>query len=327
MRILRRAHGQVVITESPSEPMLAIAAAVALNDSIQTYQTAVSTLVNRLSCDFVLDRGMQGELCIRLLFTLARDRAVQPFVKSRMVQAVSLSQFSCTLLGDDLGIRDGELRDSFLSRSSNIWINFTHFVQLSEAVTELTTAYLLEAWSSGIAFQCAPLQPVMDGFLVCYIGKLGEQFDIGNLTVIPWQTKPRLQAALANLGAKLTAPSITNTVDGKTIRRKAPPLVICMDLGTSTPFQHNNGQVNLTFLAPTSPTKRTWDEYARDNEQEEPEQFCLNIRGHKSSTYRVMEHFNYELSTLFRRFLVCEDFAEFLDAMDEDMQRCVPGEE
>ena len=222
MRILRRAHGQVVITESPSEPMLAIAAAVALNDSIQTYQTAVSTLVNRLSCDFVLDRGMQGELCIRLLFTLARDRAVQPFVKSRMVQAVSLSQFSCTLLGDDLGIRDGELRDSFLSRSSNIWINFTHFVQLSEAVTELTTAYLLEAWSSGIAFQCAPLQPVMDGFLVCYIGKLGEQFDIGNLTVIPWQTKPRLQAALANLGDKLTAPSITNTVDGKTIRRKAP---------------------------------------------------------------------------------------------------------
>ena len=70
----------------------------------------------------VLDRGMQGELCTWLLFTLTRDRAVQPIVQLLMakVQAVSLSQFLRTLLGDDIGINDKRLQNAFISTLSNI---------------------------------------------------------------------------------------------------------------------------------------------------------------------------------------------------------------
>ena len=204
---------------------------------------------------------MPGGHCTRLLFTLARDRAIQPVVQSLMakIQAVSLSQFLCTLLGDDVGISNERSRNGFISTLSNVWINFTHFVQLCEAVTELTPAWLLEAWSSGIAFQCAPLQPVIDGFLVCYIGNLDESFNKGNLTIVPWQTKARSKAALV---AKLSVPPIVQT-DG--LQCKTHPLIIFMDLGASAQFQRNYGQVDLTYTASTLPTSRTWDGYARES--------------------------------------------------------------
>ena len=303
--------------------MLAIAAADALNDTIKIYQEAIKTLVDQLILrGLVLDRGMQGELCTRLLFTLARDRAVQPIVHSFMakIQAVSLSQFLRTLLGDDFGISNERLRNGFTSALSNIWINFTHFVQLSEVVTELTPARLLEAWSSGIAFQCAPLQPVIDGFLVCYNGNLDEPFDKRNLTIVPWQTKARSKVASTTLVAQLSAPPMVQT-DG--LRCKTHPLVIFMDLGTSAHFQHSHGQVDLTYAASTLPTRMIWDGYARDNERE-PERYCLNIRGNGSSTYRVMKNFDAQLEPLFHRLLVCADdrFTKFLDTMDKDMQRC-----
>jgi hypothetical protein len=329
MRILRGTHRQVVITVSPSEPMLAIAAADALNDTIKIYQEAIKTLVDQLILrGLVLDRGMQSELCTRLLFTLARDRAVQPIVQSSpmaKVQAVSLSQFLCTLLGDDVGINDKKLRNDLISALSKFWINFTHFVQLSEAVTQLTPDWLLEAWSSGIAFQCAPLQPVIDGFLVCYKGNLDESFDIRNLTIVPWQTKARSKAASATLVDKLTAPPIVQT-DGR--RCKTHPLVIFMDLGVSAQIRRDHSLVDLTYTASTPPTRRTWDGYARDGE-EEPKRYCLKIRGNGSSTYHVMKGFDAQLDPLFQRLLVCADvnFTKFLDTMNKNMQRCALEEE
>lgn len=325
MRILRGTQGQAVITVSPSEPMLAIAAADALNDSVKIYQDAMNTLVNHLILrGIVIDRGMQGELCTRLLFTLARDKAIRSTAQltgtSHKVQAISLSNFLRALLGNNIGISDERLRASFLSDLSNIWINFTHFVQLSKAVTELSPTCLLEAWSSGIAVQCAPFQPVIDGFLVCYMGNLDDPFDIKNLTAIPWQTKARSQAASITSVNQLTAPPITKMVDGKTIQSKTHPLVIFMDLGTLSQFQKNSRHVNLTFTTATIPTKRTWDGYARDN-TEEPTRYCLNIRGHKSSTYDVMKDFPTQLDSLFQFLVRPDSFEEFLDGMDKDMQR------
>jgi hypothetical protein len=126
--------------------MLAVAAASMLNHTEKTYKEALKTLLDELILrGLILDRGLQGELYCRLLLTLARDKAVLPhggsFVKSygnqHQIQPVKLSEFFQTLLGRDLGIPDSDinqssLRDTFLHEMSDVWINFTHFVQLPE---------------------------------------------------------------------------------------------------------------------------------------------------------------------------------------------------
>ncbi|KZS99750.1 uncharacterized protein LAESUDRAFT_732907 [Laetiporus sulphureus 93-53] len=115
MRLLTDVHDAFIITEAPSEPMLAVAAAQILNENSQNYAKALDTLMRRLIIDGVVtDRGRQGELSVRLLLTLARDKATLPdggkFVDSteptrRAVRPVKLSDFLKTLLGKDLGIK------------------------------------------------------------------------------------------------------------------------------------------------------------------------------------------------------------------------------
>jgi hypothetical protein len=241
MRILIGVAGQLVITSSPSEPMLAIAAATALNTSPETYQTAIETLLDKpILRGLVLDRGLQGELYTRLLLTLARDKAVLPdggeFVENSpdevpAVRPVRLSQFLTTLLRTNIGISDRDaaqrkLRTALLDDMSEVWINFTHFVQLSTPLSVVTPSMLLRAWSSGFAFQCAFNQPVIDGFIVAYFGKLDETFDRLKLFVIPWQTKAKDSAASKALASQLTAPFLLDAH----VRTKPLHVVILMDL-------------------------------------------------------------------------------------------------
>ena len=88
----------------------------------------------------------------------------------------------------------------------------------------------------------------------------------------------------------MTAPPIFKTVEGKTVRWKAYPqaLVIFMDLGAPSQFQLNNGYVNLTYTVPTFLAKKgKWDKNWEGYNEMEPEQYCLDIRGHGSDTYHV----------------------------------------
>ena len=175
MRILRGAIGPLVITASPSEPILAIAAATSLNQSSEAYKTAIVTLLDRLVLHgLVIDRGM---LCSRLLLTLARDKAAlaQDKVASSFVQdglategprvrAVELSLFLQALLGEKLGISgDAALRTEFLSAVSGVWVNFTHFVQLTGSLDQVTPAFLL--W--GCLSVCVP--PAGDRRILCLL--------------------------------------------------------------------------------------------------------------------------------------------------------------
>ena len=68
MRVLEAVVDFMVITTSPPEPMLAIAAAMAMNHSEATYKNALKTLLDKLILKgIVLDRGLLGELSSRLL--------------------------------------------------------------------------------------------------------------------------------------------------------------------------------------------------------------------------------------------------------------------
>jgi hypothetical protein len=314
--------------------MLAIAAAIALNTSPETYREAIGTLLEKLILHgLVLDRGLQGELCTRLLLMVARDKAVEddnrqfimphPISGVDTVQAVRLSCFLTTLLGPKLGVSSVDqvrLREGLLSRTSRFWINFTHFVHLSKPIDEVTPSMLLEAWSSGFAFQCAFYQEVIDGFFVVYSGELQDSFDIGKLFIIPWQTKARSKAVNT---CQLTAPFLVK--DGNLPREKPEHIVILMDLAASSCFGSANGpHVELSFDKAMRPTGRQgkWDGYARGNETE-CARYCLNIRGHGSSVYPVLQNLDVEFDQLFQRSLACvqPQFMRFAEEMEDAMER------
>jgi hypothetical protein len=332
MRILIGVVGPLVLTSSPSEPMLAIAAATALNTSAETYQKAIETLLDKLILPgLILGGGLQGELYTRLLLMLACDKALLPHggrfwendpdTHVRRVRPVRLSRFLQTLLGEDLGIRDDDVEqtnhcDNLLEDTSEVWINFTHFVQLSTPISEATPSMLLKAWSSGIAFQCAFLQPVIDGLIVAYFGKLDEPFDVSKLFVIPWQTKARETGA--DLAPnQLTAPFLVDT------RGRTKPLhvVILMDLAASSAF---GPHCHLSFGRASRPTGKagSWDGYANANESE-GSRYCLNIRGHSFREYPVLKGFETQFDQLIQRSLACapQEFVPFALKMEQAMDR------
>jgi hypothetical protein len=281
MRILTGVAGPLLMTTSPSEPILAIAAAAALNSFSETYRQAMKTLLEKLiRRGLVLDRGLQ-EL---LLFMLARDKATLrdggSFVTTPgvpKIQAVQVNFFLQALLGPTLGISTGSDDQKSLCRDllmdmSEVWINFTHFVQLSKPIDGMKPSTLLEAWSSCFAFQCHPQQSVIDGFLVAYRGKLDEPFEIDNLFMIPWQ-KAKSQVAGLALARELTAPFLMKGDDWKKPRH----LAISMNLDATSTFQEASGsRVFLEFAKAERPRKQ-WGGYRR--KEDEPERYCLNICG------------------------------------------------
>jgi len=101
-----------------------------------------------------------------------------------------------------------------------------------------------------------------------------------------------------------------------------------MDLAASATFAANGGRVHLTHTAATRPTgkKGEWRGYAGDDE-EEPTRYCLNIRGHDSTTYPVLSGVDVDtqFGQLFRHFLAClePDFLQFLEEVDHDMERVI----
>jgi hypothetical protein len=334
MRILTGIVGRLVITTSPSEPILAIAAAEALNESDAIYKAAMETLLDKLILEgLVIDRGAMGEFGSRLMLLRARDQATtaggNKFVKVEgqisSVQAVQLSKFLQTLLGKDLGVslEQSMLRDQLLQDTSDVWINFTHFVHLSISIDEVTPSMLFQAWSSGFAVQCVFHQAVMDGFIVAYFGPLDQPFDVSNLFVVPYQTKARSDAADSAVARALAAPFLST--QGNTARKKPWSVVILMDLAASSAFRKAKGpHCDLTYAPAERPQGKekggSWKGYAQKPEVES-NRYCLNVRGHRAHNYPVLEGLETQFDKLFQRSMGCSqvEFIPFADAMQSAM--------
>lgn len=164
MRTLISVVNTTLVTAIPSEPILAIAATVALTDSMEGYNDALKTLCCEIDCrDSVLAAEETEQLCCRLLLLLARDVATiqwyDSFIRtgkegSLHVTAIGLSRFLSTLLDKDLfGMeRDkkrvlAENRDMAEERAlaedlrlfcEGKWINFHHFIEYDKTIEELT---------------------------------------------------------------------------------------------------------------------------------------------------------------------------------------------
>jgi hypothetical protein len=298
LRILEAVVDSMVITTSPPEPMLAIAATMAMNYSEETYKTALWTLLDKLILKgIVLDRGLLGELSSRLLLLRARDKAtpgcvnLDPVRRQPMVWPIQLSTFLETLLGDTLGLRGNDkdnIRFELLQEASSVWINFTHIYQLPLSIGEVTESMLLNAWCTGAAFQCAHNQTVIDGFIVGYRGSLDKPFQSSNLITIPWKKKANCTAAASALADSLTAPFIVPQNGGS--RHKPWHVVILMDLAASSCFGKTSR--DLTCAKAVRPERgedgqEVWKSYADSNESE-GKRYCLHIRGHRADNYPVL---------------------------------------
>ena len=167
---------------------------------------------------------------------------------------------------------------------------------------------LVNAWSTGAAFQCAHNQPVIDGFMVGYRGSLDEPFQSSRLLTIPWQSKAKSTAAASALTRSLTAPFITPQDGGS--RHKPWHVVILMDLASSSAFRKATGpHCDLTRAKAVRPKRgydgrEVWKSYAEANESE-GERYCLVIRGHRAYNYPVLFGLARQFDTLFMRALGC----------------------
>lgn len=314
MRILVSVFENTLITAAPSEPILAIAAADALTESTEIYARALKTLVDDLvRKDIVLDIGRQGDsgLCSRILLLLARDMAtktafttfvgVEGDVKtSPHVHVVSLAQVLATLLGDtDFGFKEKELAAELRAFAVDKWINLTHFIQYERSIDELTLDELEYAWFVGAGIQCSHDQEVIDGGLVAYAGPLDQPYNRLNLLFIPYQTKPRKQSAGVELGDGLTAPPILHPDGpGKFKRVKQQTVVLLMDFRSKRSIKKTGRRTQLSLRAATK--NKLWRGYATDDEVE-PVNFYIHVRGHSVSEYPVLQSFAEPLETLFSR--------------------------
>lgn len=310
MRILVSIVKTTLVTSVPSEPILSIAAAVALTKSPQVYHDALNTLCTELDRqNSVLAAGDEGELCCRLLLLLARDMTTieqrGTFVKedttsgTSYIYAVGLHDLLSTLLGKkQYGFEakeEKELAGDLRSRCEGKWVNFTHFIQYEKTIDELTLEELERAWFSGAAIQCCHNQPVIDILLLYYSGPPNEPFNGERIGLFGIQVKARAQQADSTIGDGLTVPPILhpNHAGSESRRVKCPTVVMLMDLSTSVAFQENGRKRLLVKRAAERTTK--WSGYI----EEEPKNILVNVRGCSALPYPVLHDFSEPFGRIF----------------------------
>ncbi|KZT07516.1 uncharacterized protein LAESUDRAFT_113991 [Laetiporus sulphureus 93-53] len=303
-----------VETCSPSEPILALAAAHTLNVFRKSYVEAIQTFINKLVLQGVVrDRSATGELASRFLLMMTRDAATPKYIvcsdsmpTTSMLATVKVTDFLTKMIGED-ALENAASFWALKNFGDNAHINFTHFIQLPEIIEDVTTEFLYYLWCRTAAVQCAMNQPVIDGFIVVYCSSLNEPFDPMKLSYIAWRTNVKDQATSSDsLVNTLTGPSVIHAG----VRHKPKHIVILMDLAVSTESEFVS-EFRLSHAEATVPSGgRRWGGYI----EQEPKRFCLSIRGHD---YAVLKIYDREirgsnpsescLTPLFRRTLAGRD--------------------
>ena len=215
MRILTHVtqHASMHV-ESPSEPVLAIAASlIMVPGAMQPIPGLGSSLASNwygiildnfrtrclLSRHIPIFKGTEGELAARIVLTAAwdaaKERALQdaakyePELASTLSKPVLLSDIIRGLANLDspnLSILQKRIQtvQAVVSRTDptadvQAWTHFTHFDTLPRTFSEITPEYLWYCWKRGVALQMAHSQTGIDGILPVFIGDLNKPFGDG----------------------------------------------------------------------------------------------------------------------------------------------------
>ena len=125
-------------THSPSEPILVMGSIdILYNRKPDLLGQVLNTLSQGLCGAGLVEKGIWGELCARLLLLIARDFTAprHPLRKSRnLLKPVRLMDFFRTLFGRD--IFDPSDQPKFDKAFGNAYVNFTHWISTRDPIPE-----------------------------------------------------------------------------------------------------------------------------------------------------------------------------------------------
>lgn len=236
-------HREYMYSGSPSEPVLAEAAAQAMSSMLNVVEPLASYVRNGL-----IQKGERGELVARLLLTLAHDHACEKLASKKeessqfpkYSQPVSVEAFLRELLSKDFiddilnstPENDSRSRTSLRTAFEGATIRFSHFAKAGDK-SGTTSAVAAAAYIRGLAFQLTNCQPFIDIMIPIHFTNTPR----GSNTLVPEamsaifiSVKNRVQAMYHSVDEKQLG---FFTAGGNTQTR--PYIVIVMNLGTSPP--------------------------------------------------------------------------------------------
>ncbi|CAE6508121.1 unnamed protein product [Rhizoctonia solani] len=217
-------HREYMRTGSPSEPILAEAAASYLNRIHNGAGIAIvgPRILSKNCQKGFIGWGGRGELCGRLLMTIAHDTAVlktgdkiQPFPKDPRVQfhrPIPVIAFLRTLFADEhhntvlkatsITNKNGEtLKDAF----KNAYICFSHFA-LAEDSKMFEAKSLRTALFRGMAMQAKDNQTPIDAVIPIHMGSITSPITTETTSAINLQFKSRKRSYSCSVDRNVTVP-------------------------------------------------------------------------------------------------------------------------
>jgi hypothetical protein len=118
----------------PSEPILAEGAAQLFSDFEADFGYFLKVLSNAFTSNNLLDQGKMGEFVFQIVLMRAWDMCIKRYYANQIFSsAVQVKHFLQVLFGNDM---TSKLLDGNLSKLSDSYLHFTHFVQIDFAITK-----------------------------------------------------------------------------------------------------------------------------------------------------------------------------------------------
>jgi hypothetical protein len=273
-------HLEFMRSGTPSEPLLAEAAAQYLNEGKHFEHDAPDILVDLLN-QGLLERGQRGELVGRLLWTLAHDAAInnhndsershprqvvyhRPVLFLDWLKALIAPKWHSTVLNaKPISDPDGlTLRDAF----RDVYLHFSHFAKADD-YNIIGPDFSWMSLVRGFAYQCRPYQPSTDLFAAMHHGGLNSSICARNTSPMYGQLKNRTTFADVLL----------NPVVGGRANNNRPTFSIVHDLGLS---------VNRVYSHNVIPAKRLRGDGRTENIH--LRHYQIHIEGCSHETYNVV---------------------------------------
>ncbi|SOV05164.1 uncharacterized protein UDID_17853 [Ustilago sp. UG-2017a] len=235
--------------DSPSEPALAVAAAIVMSATPEDQQnvpptTRYAQLIDTFtkhclpSLDTQCLKGSQGEFIARFVLMAAWVAAKLPALSVKGDKRYPAEVFSTpvdlqaylkkleTLDEPDEVLLDHKLKEACntvhdrldahqtagISHDDPVkaWVNFTHFDALPEGISAISPDYLWYCWKRGVALQMAHGQAGVDGIIPVFVGGLSQRFRTS--------TRPE-QAGVDRTGMQSEADQIDGIDEGEAARQ------------------------------------------------------------------------------------------------------------
>ncbi|KAG9120007.1 hypothetical protein FRC07_004680 [Ceratobasidium sp. 392] len=278
-------HRAYTHTGSPSEPILAEAAARYLNADDATEQIAFlgPKYLAEVCHKGLLERGKQGELYGRLLVTIAHDLALWSYLDRTGIQLsldrpryhypVPLSDFMRALFRSEYHerilkakpINNSDEADNLEQAFSDSFLFFSHFA-LAEDSEILSTFGLTTALVRGMAIQAKDNQTSINAVIPIHMGSPTTPIPEKTTSAINLQFKNRKQALDCKVDGSITVPD------------KATPVI-------SIIFEFGSEDVGVEVKRRSHPVTRQ----GKTELHQDDRHYEIVVRGRSSEVFGVIE--------------------------------------